>query len=302
MSLFAAVLIIISAVTHAAWNFIGKKEHPTPAFFLAANLVGMVCLVPVIIIYSKQLPLIPLPVWRLLVITGFFMMVYFSSLAGAYRTGDISLAYPLVRSSPIIIVMTVTFILGNGHEVGQGCVTGIILVVAGCFMLPLNRFSEWNIKKYLHVCCLLALLAALGTTGYTIIDDEALRRLRELPGHPFSSLDAAMVFIALEAISTCFWLGFFVLVRRQERTEFRRILTGNRKPVISTGVGIYLTYGMVLWSMAFVNNVSYVAAFRQLSIPLGAFLGMAFLREPKPIPKLVGIGCICIGLVMVGLG
>ena len=33
-------------------------------------------------------------------------------------------------------------------------------------------------------------------------------------------------------------------------------------------------YGLVLAAMAYVPNVSYVAAFRQMSIPLGAILGV----------------------------
>ena len=45
------------------------------------------------------------------------------------------------------------------------------------------------------------------------------------------------------------------------------------------------TYGLVLASMAHVTNVSYAAAFRQLSIPLGAFLGIWLQKEPSPPPS-----------------
>jgi len=54
-------------------------------------------------------------------------------------------------------------------------------------------------------------------------------------------------------------------------------------------------------SMNYVSNVSYVAAFRQLSIPLGAIFGMAFLKEPRHLPKIVGIAVIFVGLVLVGV-
>ena len=54
--------------------------------------------------------------------------------------------------------------------------------------------------------------------------------------------------------------------------------------------------------MNYVTNISYVAAFRQLSIPLGAIFGMSLLKEPCHPPKIVGILTIFIGLVMVAAG
>ena len=36
--------------------------------------------------------------------------------------------------------MIVTLVLGRGNEVGTWCVVGIILVVSGCFMLPMRTF------------------------------------------------------------------------------------------------------------------------------------------------------------------
>jgi uncharacterized membrane protein len=51
----------------------------------------------------------------------------------------------------------------------------------------------------------------------------------------------------------------------------------------------------------FVSNVSYVAAFRQLSIPLGAAFGMVILKEPPCRIKIFGILAVFVGLVLVGL-
>ena len=57
-----------------------------------------------------------------------------------------------------------------------------------------------------------------------------------------------------------------------------------------------------LISLAFVDNVSYVVAFRQLSIPLGAAFGMLALKEPGYRPKLAGILVMVTGLVLVATG
>ena len=69
-----------------------------------------------------------------------------------------------------------------------------------------------------------------------------------------------------------------------------------------TGIGIYAAYTLVLVAMAFVSNVSYVVAFRQVSIPLGAVTGVLVLRDPPYLPKLVGVVIMFAGLLLVGLG
>ena len=281
---------------------LGKRQHPTAAFFLVANTIGVVCVLPILPHYWDKFPVIPPSVWMFLVLTGFFLAAYMTALAGAYRTGDISLAYPLARSSPVVVVAIVTIVLGKGHEVGWWCTVGIVLVAAGCFMLPMRDFRDFDFANYLNLCCLLAVLAAIGTAGYTIVDDEALRRLRQLPGKPFDPVDATLIYMVLEGISTSVWMGVFVLFSAWERGSFSATLRFSKSPAALTGIGIYLTYGLVLASMAYVKNVSYVAAFRQLSIPLGAVLGMVFLKEPRHLPRVLGVAIIFTGLVLVGIG
>ncbi len=53
--------------------------------------------------------------------------------------------------------------------------------------------------------------------------------------------------------------------------------------------------------MNYVSNVSYVAAFRQLCLPIGAMFGMALLKESRYLPKIVGITAIFVGLVLAGM-
>ena len=81
MTLTSAVLILISAVVHAAWNLLGKREHPTPAFFLAANTIGCLCLTPAVLAYGRGILEFPASVWLLIALTGICQAVYMSSLA-----------------------------------------------------------------------------------------------------------------------------------------------------------------------------------------------------------------------------
>ena len=40
----------------------------------------------------------------------------------------------------------------------------------------------------------------------------------------------------------------------------------------------------------------------QLSIPIGAAMGVMILKEPKSMPKFVGVAIMLVGLILVGAG
>ena len=302
MSLVAIILIVISAFMHAGWNLLSKSQRPTAAFFLITSLTGVLILSPVLALSCETIAHdIPVQVWLILFATGFFMALYYISLAGAYRAGDISVAYPLARSSPIIVVSVVALMLGRGDQLSILCVAGIFLVVVGCFLIPLKRFSDLRLKNYLNATCGLALLAALGTSGYSILDDEALRHLRT-GSLTIGNTQITLMYACLEALSTFLWLTLFVTIRREGRLSLRKVLSANKRYAILAGVAIHLTYAIILISLAFVNNVSYVVGFRQLSIPLGAILGIFVLKEIPHTPKIIGVAIMFVGLILVAMG
>lgn len=300
MSSVAAILLVLSAFTHAGWNFISKKDHPTLAFYFVANTIGVLCLLPTWMSYSDRIDQVPVFVWGCLVCSGFFLAAYMAALAGAYRAGDMSIAYPLARSLPAILVTAVTLILGLGKTVNLWFIVGVIFIVAGCIMLPMRTFHDFRLRNYNNYCCLLAVLAAVCIAGYTMIDHEALGRLRSLSGQSFDPIDATLLYMFLEGVSTSIWKAVLVLISSRERERLSVVMHNYKRSAVLTGIGIYLTYGLVLASMNFVSNVSYVAAFRQLSIPIGALLGMAFLKEPPFRPKIIGVAVIFAGLILAG--
>jgi drug/metabolite transporter (DMT)-like permease len=302
MTLTAVVLLLISAVTHAGWNLLGKREHPTAAFLLVANTLGCLCLTPALIFYRRALAAFPSRVWMLIGLTGLCQAIYYAGLAGAYRTGDMSVAHPLARSMPAIFVTLFTLIAGQGHPLSSQSILGITLIVAGSFLLPMKQFTDLRLQNYLQLSSLLALVAAIGTSGYSIIDDEALRHLRETLGATIGRSAITVLYSFLEGISSSLWLAVLVLARKLGRVNLQEVLRARMRQATLTGVVIYLTYTLVLISMAFVTNVSYIVAFRQLSIPLGTVLGVLILKEPRHAPKFVGVAIMFTGLVLVGTG
>jgi drug/metabolite transporter (DMT)-like permease len=304
MTPIAAILIITSAVMHAAWNYVSKRQNPTLAFFALTTFAGMVIVLPILLIYRQRLPLIAPSVWLLVAATGVAQAVYMAGLAGAYRRGDISLAYPLVRAMPVLFVATITLLLGNGGEVGRVGLLGMGLIALGCVLIPLREFRPIQASSYFDAVYLMALIAAIGTTGYTLLDDTAMRIMRDAPALQLTTSQVTLLFIALQVTSTAIMVVAVTLLYPPERRQLQRLLRDRARVFtgVLTGVTVMAAYGLVLAAMAYVTNVSYVAAFRQLSIPLGAIMGITWQQEPRYRPKLVGIAIISAGLILVGIG
>lgn len=301
MSSLAILLVLVSAFTHAGWNLLGKVRNPTAASFLVANVVGSILLLPALVALGPRIPDVPPSVWWSLLATGFFQALYYTALAGAYRAGDMSVAYPVARSVPVLL--TTAFVAAT-RGIGSFSVpyaAGCLLVVTGLVLVPARARGPGVARSPLvGACTLLALCAALGSTGYSLVDSAALSTLRG--GGRFSATEAALFYLAAEALSSTVWMVGSVLLRRAERRELRRVTLVSWRPAALMGLGIYLTYGLVLVAMAFARNVGYIVAFRQLSIPLGAVLAILIFREPAPATRIAGIAVTCAGLVLVALG
>jgi len=301
MTLPAILLITLSAFIHAFWNFFSKRQNPSTAFFLIASLVSAILISPILVIYRRGLPYFTAVDWILVGATGICQALYYVGLSGAYRNGDLSLAYPLARALPVLLVALVSLALGRGSQIGSLAFIGFLAVAVGCLILPLPNFGELKLKHYLNICCLFAALAALGTTGYTLIDDQILRNLRTAAGIPLVKTQITLLFMALENISLTIALAAYISLQRSDS----RILHNTWKtiwlPAGAAGLMMTGAYGLVLLAMAFVTNVSYVSAFRQLSLPIGVFLGMVVHHEPRFLPRLTGLVVILVGLLIIAI-
>jgi len=234
----------------------------------------------------------------LVTIVGFFEAVYVSALAGGYRTGDLSLVYPLARPLPAVMV-TVGSCTAWSVERNRDALLGRRNFDRGCVFLPLDRLSSIGLRSYWNRTFLFAGLAALGTTGYSLVDDEALRGLRF--AHPdVHPAGVTLVYSFYQVLTTGFWLAVFVFPRRTGRASFRSAMR-DWKFALPTGAVITVTYVLILVALAFARDVSYVVAFRQSSIPIGVAIGVLFFKESTPLPKLIGTGVLVLGLLLVSL-
>ena len=207
MTPIAIILVTISAFVHAFWNLLGKRQNPSTAFFFVASTFAALCFSPLLLVYRSSFAFIPGRVWVWLGLTSLFEVIYYIGLAGAYRHGDMSVAYPLARALPVILVALFTAILGLGKSLSLIGVMGILAVAIGCLLLPQRSLRHFHLSNYLTACCLLAGVAALGTTGYTLVDNQALFDLRSAPDIGLSRIEIAFFYLALESVFIAIVMG-----------------------------------------------------------------------------------------------
>lgn len=260
----------------------------TPAFFLLGG--------------ARFLGAVPPRFWLLLAMTGAFMCGYFACLAAAYRHGDVSVAYPLIRTTPIFVLLLAGLILGQ--KPSWLAVAGIVLVVGGCFVLPLKRLEFGpegvNWRAYLNRAGLWALGAALCSSGYTLTDDVVMDMLNEAERLRFAEgLRGAFYYEYTQyAAITAGLLPVSLLFDRP--AGLRRALATEKLSAAAVGALIFLTYLLVLWAYANARMVAYVAGLRQLSIVLGVAGGVLLFKEPGGKVRVLAAIIIVAGLIMIG--
>lgn len=306
MSLTAIVLVLISTFMHAGWNFFGKKTSPTLAFFFLTMVAGAVIFSPFVILHGALILAFNQEILILLLLTGLCQSIYLWGLAEAYKAGDMSIAYPIARSSPLIIVGISTFVLGQQQAVSLQAVIGMVLIVLGCLFIPLPSFNEFKLTNYRNRTTFFALVAAFATAGYSLVDNKAtqlMRALTDASGNPIASpSDVALVYVTLQSAFAVIWMIWFVIITQKQRRECAELIRNQWQAALFTGGLMLGTYSLVILSMAFVDNVSYVVAFRQLSIPLGVLFAVIGFGESLKGPKILGVLMTFVGLIAVALG
>ncbi len=297
MSPAALALVLFSVCMHAGWNVLGKRNAPSLAFFALAYGAGGVLLLPLVWLWPS-LAALPNTFWGWLALSGLCQMLYMGGLAWAYARGEVSVLYPIARALPVVLVPLVSIaLLGNrALDVGDGI--GMALVVAGGLCLPLSHPEARRLATYLTPAMGFALWAGAGTVGYSLIDKQALA-LMQIVGH--SSLTAGAVFMVLQALMTLTWAIPLLMLLPTERRRLPAIRQQGLVMLVVTGLMMTCTYGLVLMALALTDEVSYVVALRQLSIPVGVLMGVLWLKEPASTAKAAGTLIMLSGLLLVAL-
>ncbi len=291
MTWIALILLTTSSIMHAGWNYIGKKQTPTVSFFLLASACGCFFLSPVFLVFPSSLNWLTAEITLWILVSGVFQSIYLGAMAAAYRNGQLSIAYPIIRALPVLLVTLIVSLFALGKAISAIDWLGIGLVLVGTMLLPGLR--HWRQTKSMGLG--LACISALGTTGYSLIDKHALTLISHFSELP--QMVNAIYFAFFQGMSASIWLGLFVMLKGN-LNQMTAIWISKKAGILGTGVFMTGCYTMVLASMYFVDNLSYVVAMRQLSIPLAMLLGIVLLKEPATWSKLSGGASVLSGLLL----
>ena len=296
MTLIAFFLIFVSVFLHVAWNMLSKGTTPSLAFYSLMSFTASVIWLPFFVASDIHLAQLPLSFYLLAAGSVIGEIIYMTGLAYGYKKSDISLVYPVVRALPVMMVALVTTFFKLGRE-QLDCFdyAGMLLITGGCFLMPLKSLKGFSLKAYCSSVIVFILMGALGTTMYTIFDSSAIKIIRDISG----KISVADTLGYLFLIEFCMAWGELFCVRcsKEEWACFKELLKRPLYPVVA-GVCSSSAYGLVLFAMGYVTNVSFLQAFRQISLPVGFIAGVTILHEKSYWTKVVGVAVIAAGLLV----
>ena len=273
ISPLVTALVLGSALLHAGWNAIIKSSRDVMLDTALVTAGAGILALPLT-------ALVPLPAsasWPYIGASAAIHVAYFSTLVAAYRLGDLSHAYPLMRGTAPLLVALAGVALLDEHP-GAAMWLGIALISAGILSLGLLQRGRAHRGATLWALANAAIIAS-----YTLVDGTGAR-LSGAPAGYVASLFwlQGVLFVALVAV-----------VRKRAALDYfgrhwRRGLTG--------GLCLLSAYAIVLWAMT-QAPIAAVAALRETSVIFAALLGSIFLREPFGRRRVIGACAVAAGVI-----
>ncbi len=291
MSVLALGWIILSAFLHALWNTATKGSRSPMAFLLALEILTVIVGLPLLL--WIDLGALPARFWQLAAATSVAHGLYAYCLTRAYTDGDLSLVYPISRSSPAFVPIPAVVLLGERLSIVG--VIGIALVVVGLWTVqagdgPLGRrlldpglrFAYWTLA---------------GTVTYSLIDKEAMQ---VLDSSPWSSPVPPAVFYYFLLSAGHLPLFWLLARKRVSLTEVTGLVRGRFWRMIGAVLAAFASYALVLEALR-IAPVSYVVAVRQTSVVFVLLFALLWLRESPGQRRIVGALVTVAGVVLVAI-
>lgn len=270
LPVFLAVLG--SAVLHAAWNAVIRSGADRLLHTGALVVWTGVIALPVLFVVAPPAP----ESWGFLGLSNIVHMVYYVALASAYRTGNLSFAYPLIRGmAPIMIALGATLVFDDVlRPLGWA---GILLVCAGVLLIAFRSRQSGS-----RATVAWSLLCAATIAVYSLSDGRGVRLSGSVAGY------AAWMYV-LEAI--VFGAGLTAAGRGRDLANY---IAGNWRSTLLGGAMSAAAYGISLWAMARAP-VALVSATRETSVLFAALIGVWVLHERFTRRQWLGAGAVVLG-------
>ena len=277
MSLAISFAVLAAALMHASWNTMLKGSSDVLLKTAAIVAAAGVLMAPFVFV----VPLPAQPSWPYLFASVTTHIAYYFFMINAYRIGDLTLAYPLMRGVAPLITATLGIVFLREMPAPAGWL-GIALISGGVIVLSWRPGVAAG-GQHQGRAIGFALANAGVIAGYTIIDGIGAR----LSGNAWSYI--VWLFV-LDGVPFTLWV---LATRRRPFLAFLAAQPGRSLVAGALSAG---AYAISVWAMTRAP-VALVAALRETSVLFAALLGMRLLRERLTPQRWAGIGTVVAGII-----
>jgi len=279
LTLGITLAVLGAGLLHAGWNALLKAAPGGDPMLDTASVVAGSSVWAL-----AALPWVPLPdpaAWKFVAASMAIHFAYYVTLAHAYRTGDLSFAYPLMRgTAPLIVaVLGIAFL----HELPTLHATvGILLICAGIVSIAFVRR-----ERHPPAAAGWAFANAAIIATYTLVDGSGARASG-------NAIAYVTWLIFLEGLPFLAWIAW-----RRGAPAMRYLRRGWRRGLLG-GACSLAAYAIVLFAMTRAP-VAAVAALRETSVLFAALIGALWLREGFGAMRLAGAASVVAGVAALKL-
>jgi drug/metabolite transporter (DMT)-like permease len=270
------MMVLCAAFVHAAWNALVKSDGDRLTLIKIMSLAQLV-------LSLLLLPLVAMPpaeAWPYLIASAIVNIGYMLFLNQAYRSGDLSHAYPLARGAAPLIVAAIS-VMFLGETLSLASQLAVMLIGLGITSLSITRGVE-GLRDLRMVG--FALGAGGFIAAYTLLDGLGARAAGSPHGY--------MVWVSIVA-SALIVATTHVMRRGSPRPATPQTL---RRGVVA-GLTSYFSSWLVIWAMT-LAPIPLVSALRETSIVFAVAIGVLFLKERLNLARLISVATTLAGTMI----
>jgi drug/metabolite transporter (DMT)-like permease len=286
VSLPSLLILLLSACIHVVAHVVLRRARDRTAMMWWFMAWGTLLYLPVVFLVKR--PLLP-STWLWIGLSSLFEAGYFWSIAQAYRGGELSVIYPLARGvAPVFLLFWSALILRESLTAWG--MAGIGLIAVGLYLANLSRLGAWSEpwKALRRAGPRWALAAGFFTSLYTAVDKVGIQGVDPLL-YTYVAMATTTLWLTPLAFARVGWQGL--------RQELR--LSPWAAPI--AGLTTLAAYALVLYAMQLGTPAGYAGAVREVSVILGAGIGVWIFRESGGPVRVIGAALVAAGVAVIGL-
>ncbi len=293
--MIVTIYALLSAIFHPLRDLVLKGKEPRYDLYLLA-VAGWVPIAGIQTLITQSSWQMADLTFYYCILSAFGNLLYYAGIAFALKKGDISVYFPIFRSSPFLIAF-VNYILWDTTYKPYFLI-GIALIIFGVIVI----YNGWTVikkgsfRKENKSSILFALMALLGSVIYFIADARAMQVPAEIKPAPSTYLFYNLLFCTLL---------FFIIGFGASKSKLRYIpnlfiiYKKNAVRLLTASITDYISYFLILLAESMNGDMVLVNSLRLWDIPISVILAKFILKEKNIMSRLTATGFILAGSILV---